>query len=91
MTRKICSLFVGDNVLFARMKYTKALHDLNNKIIECKLVDGKWEFMRERTDKNFPNSFNTAKSVYNSIVKPVTQEILLSYIEKYRYRDDADH
>lgn len=48
---------------FAKMKYTKALKDLDNKIIECKFEDNQWKFMRERTDKSFPNSFTTAKGI----------------------------
>lgn len=45
---------------FAQMKYTRALKELDNKIIECKFNGDNWEFMRERTDKSFPNSHNTA-------------------------------
>lgn len=45
---------------FASMKYSKDLKDMNNKIVECKWNNGQWEFMRERTDKSFPNSYNTA-------------------------------
>ena len=60
--RKICLLFVGGHELpFAQMKYTKALTELDNKIIECSTnAQGQWEFMRERTDKTLPNSYNTA-------------------------------
>lgn len=59
---KICNLFVGGHdPPFAQMKYTKALKDLDNKIIECTVNKlGQWEFMRERTDKTLPNSYNTA-------------------------------
>lgn len=46
---------------FAMMNYTKTLKDLDNKIIECKFENGQWKFMRERTDKSFPNSAETAK------------------------------
>jgi mRNA-capping enzyme len=46
------------------MKYTKALKELDNKVIECKFEDSQWKFMRERTDKSFPNSFNTAKGMF---------------------------
>jgi mRNA-capping enzyme len=46
------------------MKYTKALKELDNKVIECKFEDSQWKFMRERTDKSFPNSFNTAKGTF---------------------------
>lgn len=55
-------LYVGghSNNHFGTMKYSKALKDLDNKIIECKLENNQWKFMRERTDKSFPNSMETA-------------------------------
>lgn len=43
------------------MKYTNALKDLDGKIVECKYENNQWKFMRERTDKSYPNSLNTAK------------------------------
>ena len=48
---------------FGKIKLTKELKQLNYKIIECKFdVDTKiWIFMRERTDKSFPNSHKTAE------------------------------
>jgi mRNA-capping enzyme len=45
---------------FATIKYIKQLKDLDNKIIECKFENNGWTFMRERTDKSYPNSYNTA-------------------------------
>lgn len=61
VTRKIFQLFAGGmDHPFGVMKYTKELKDMNNKIVECKFNNGLWEFMRERTDKSFPNSYNTA-------------------------------
>ena len=45
---------------FAQMRVNKTLKELNNKIVECKFQDNQWIFMRERTDKSFPNSYNTA-------------------------------
>ena len=61
----ISMLFVGGHDLpFASIKMTKALQAFNNKIIECRFEfngeTGSWVFMRERTDKTFPNSFKTA-------------------------------
>lgn len=51
----------GHEPPFAQMKYTKALKELDNKIVECTTnAQGQWEFMRERTDKTLPNSYNTA-------------------------------
>lgn len=33
---------------------------MDGKIIECKFENGNWKFMRERTDKSFPNALKTA-------------------------------
>ena len=89
VAKKICELYAGGlDRPFATMKYKKIFNELNNKIVECKVLNGQWEFMRERTDKSFPNSYNTAKAVFNSICNPVTQEYLLDYIHRYRWRAD---
>ena len=54
-------LFVGQlDKPFAKITYTKALKEMDNKIIECKYEYNQWKFMRERTDKSFPNSYETA-------------------------------
>ena len=37
------------------------MREYDGKIIECTVSDNGWVFMRERTDKSYPNSFNTAK------------------------------
>lgn len=39
---------------------TKDLKQYDNKIIECKFENNSWVFMRQRTDKSFPNAYNTA-------------------------------
>ncbi len=49
---------------FAQMpKLRKDLRDLHNKIIECTWDNAKseWVFMRERTDKSYPNGYATAQ------------------------------
>lgn len=38
--------------------------------------------MRERTDKSFPNSYETAAAVARSIANPVTKEILYEAISR---------
>ncbi|UYV62070.1 RNGTT [Cordylochernes scorpioides] len=43
----------------AEIKVTRALKPYHNKIIECKLENNEWKFMRERTDKSFPNAYKT--------------------------------
>ena len=37
--------------------------------------------MRERTDKSFPNGYNTAVGVCKSIMEPVTEEMLLHIVK----------
>jgi mRNA-capping enzyme len=49
------------------MKITKAIRGLHNKIIECRWHDNKWDFMRERVDKSYPNHFTTAMGINNLI------------------------
>lgn len=87
LPKSIGELYVGGLLVpFARInKVTKQLKELNNKIIECKYENNQWVFMRERTDKSFPNSYQTAQAVCASIVKPVTKEILLDYIQNHRF------
>lgn len=52
----------GHDAPFGRMqKLTKEIRELDNKIVECTMNQfGNWDYMRERTDKKLPNSFNTA-------------------------------
>lgn len=62
ISTKVGYLFVGQlDRPFGCMKWTKAIKNLDNKIIECKYENGEWKFMRERTDKSFPNSYKTAE------------------------------
>lgn len=93
LPRKVGHLYVGGlkTPYGVLPKLTKQLKELDNAIIECKFDNGQWIFMRQRVDKSFPNSHNTADSVYKSINKPVTKERLLEFIEKYRFiQDDSD-
>lgn len=53
-------------------------HD--GSIIECTYTSFGWTFMRVRSDKNVPNSIKTALSICRSIEKPVTKQLLFSYI-----------
>ncbi|XP_059165251.1 mRNA-capping enzyme-like [Physella acuta] len=83
-------LYVGQlEAPFAEMKVTKNLKQYDNKIIECTFDGQSWQFMRERTDKSFPNSYNTAMGVCGSIKTPVTKDLLLQVIEKDRWQPDA--
>lgn len=59
--RRIGYLYVGQlDRPFGKIKYSGAIKELNNKIVECKYENSQWVFMRERTDKSFPNSYTTA-------------------------------
>ncbi|XP_026848279.1 mRNA-capping enzyme [Drosophila persimilis] len=91
LTKKVGFLYVGGHdAPFGRMqKLTKDIRDVDNKIVECTMNQfGNWEFMRERTDKKHPNSFNTARAVVESIKQPVTKDYLLNYIANCGFRDD---
>eukprot|EP00088_Acartia_fossae_P066623 TRINITY_DN8270_c0_g1_i2.p1 TRINITY_DN8270_c0_g1~~TRINITY_DN8270_c0_g1_i2.p1 ORF type:complete len:372 (-),score=51.81 TRINITY_DN8270_c0_g1_i2:117-1148(-) len=86
LPRTIGQLYVGSlDPPFSQIKITKELKELNNKIIECKWENNQWVFMRERTDKSFPNAYKTAMSVVASIQDPVTEQILLNFIQHHRW------
>ena len=93
MLRKLIGyLFVGGkDTFFDTIKVSKDIKQYDNKIIECSydLNTRQWRFMRERTDKSFPNSFNTAVSVCESIRNPITKEILLDFIETRAFRPNV--
>ncbi|TKS76257.1 mRNA-capping enzyme HCE MCE1 [Collichthys lucidus] len=61
---------------------SKELKQYDNKIIECTFANNTWVFMRQRVDKSFPNSYDTAMAVCKSIREPVTKEILLEYVDR---------
>uniref|UniRef100_G3P095 mRNA-capping enzyme n=1 Tax=Gasterosteus aculeatus aculeatus TaxID=481459 RepID=G3P095_GASAC len=76
-------LYVGSyDRPFAKMKATKELKQYDNKIIECTFANNTWVFMRQRVDKSFPNSYETAMAVCKSIQEPVTKDILLEYVDR---------
>ncbi|XP_046441142.1 mRNA-capping enzyme-like [Daphnia pulex] len=89
LRKRIGNLYVGgkNDTPFATMKATKEMVPLDNKIIECRYEkmnnggEGKWVFMRVRTDKSFPNSYHTATAVLRSISEPVTKEMLENFIK----------
>lgn len=81
-------LYVGNfDPPFSTIKYTKQLKAYDNKIIECRMENGQWVFLRERTDKSFPNAYNTALGVMESIRNPVDKDGLLRYIRDHGYRE----
>ncbi|CDW52813.1 mRNA capping enzyme [Trichuris trichiura] len=81
-------MVLDSKVPFDNMPVTKDLLKYNNKIIECSVVDGVWTFIRERTDKSFPNSYETASGVRKSIRFPITKDDLIHFVKamslKYR-------
>lgn len=70
----------------AQIKLTKELKELDGKIIECSYNGKEWVFMRQRTDKSFPNSISTAQGVWESIRSPVTKELLFQVAENERFK-----
>ncbi|XP_060947129.1 mRNA-capping enzyme isoform X1 [Limanda limanda] len=76
-------LYVGSYEMpFAQMKASKELKNYDNKIIECTFAGNSWVFMRQRVDKSFPNSYETAIAVCNSIKEPVTKDFLLQFVDR---------
>merc|ERR1711997_666560 len=87
LPRTVGQLYVGGlDRPFSEMKVKGEVKNLNNKIIECKWENNQWVFMRERTDKSFPNGYNTAMGVIESIRHPVTEHFLLEMIDRSRWR-----
>lgn len=85
--KKVGYLYVGKlDRPYGEIKVDSAIKNLHGKIIECKYEKNQWVFMRERTDKSFPNSVDTANAVVESIKNPVTKEILIDYIQRYGYK-----
>lgn len=70
---------------FAEIPVTSTIKKYNKKIIECKFDERRkqWVFMRERTDKSFPNAYTTAMAVCQSIMNPVTKDRLLDFIDQH--------
>ncbi len=51
---------------------------LEGKIVECRFEfeTQRWVFMRERTDKSFPNSYKTAQGMLHSFHRVVLYSTL---------------
>jgi hypothetical protein len=81
---KKIEFYVGDyiknkymHVLFQTQNLTDDFLAYNNKIIECKYINNKWEIVRERKDKKFANNIKTVISNYNIIKNPIKLNDLL--------------
>ena len=60
LPEKIGLLYVnGYDQPYSSMK-GKGMSAYDNKIIECRWHENKWDFMRERVDKSYPNHYTTA-------------------------------
>ena len=71
LAKKIGLLYVcGLNAPFGEIEVTKTLQQLDKKIIECSWDNetNAWSFMRERTDKSFPNAYTTAEGLFFQIL-----------------------
>ncbi|XP_072409825.1 mRNA-capping enzyme isoform X4 [Chiloscyllium punctatum] len=91
LTQTVGLLYVGNYERpFAQMKVTKELKMYDNKIIECKFENNSWVIMRERLDKSFPNSYDTAMAVCGSITNPVTKEFLFELIERNQMQSQRE-
>lgn len=81
MGEKVGELFVtGYDQPYSHIKVNKKISGMHNKIIECRWHEDKWDFMRERVDKTYPNHITTAIAVCESIRNPVTEEYLINLI-----------
>ncbi|XP_034935674.1 mRNA-capping enzyme-like [Chelonus insularis] len=89
LSQKIGHLYVGGlSEPYSSIPITKEIEKLDDKIIECSFKNGRWVYMRERTDRYFPNSFRTAQSILNSINMPVTSKYIINYISKFKFNEN---
>ena len=87
LKEKVCKLYVGGmDPPYAQIPATKKTRDLHRRIVECVWRGGKWDILRVREDKSFPNSYETARNVVYSIQHPVTQQALLQFVEKHGWK-----
>lgn len=47
-----------------------------NQIVECRLVDNKWEVVKVRNDREYPNNCTVAESIYQDIQNPITEKTI---------------
>lgn len=88
LTKKVGFLYVGGHdAPFGRMqKLTKEIRELDNKIVECTMNQfGNWEFMRERTDKKLPNSFNTAVCKFIKLCHLLCRCNIINKIQSFNF------
>lgn len=87
LREKVGKLYVGGlDQPYAVIRATKKVRELHRRIVECVWRNNTWEVLRIREDKSFPNSYQTAKNVVESIKRPITKDGLCQYVEKYSWR-----
>lgn len=73
----------AERVWFASMEMSETeLSENDGQIIECVFDNGKWTFVRKRTDKSLPNAKETADGVWQSILDGIEEEELFEFIDK---------
>jgi len=81
---RIALLYVGGMQRpFSKMIYTPKLRQYDGKIIECTFQNNQWRFLRERTDKSFPNAFKTAQGALTAAQHPIEPAMLCSIIDRH--------
>ena len=87
LKEKVGKLFVGGlDQPYAVVRATKKIRDLHRRIVECVWRNNTWDVIRVREDKSYPNSYQTAVNVVESIKHPITQDGLLHFIDKSGWR-----
>ena len=57
---RLVSQFGSISELSVSLQVNRELKKYDNKIIECTFASNTWVFMKQRIDKSFPNSYETA-------------------------------
>ena len=70
------------STLWEQLKAKK--EPLDDRIVECYLENGKWQWMRFRDDKREANHISTVQSVIESIRDGVTKQDLLGHADQIR-------
>ncbi|CAL4124966.1 unnamed protein product [Meganyctiphanes norvegica] len=77
-------LYVGRSYEpFGDIEISKELENLDGKIIECSYTETGWLFLRHRTDRTYPNNYDTAISIWETICSPINERYLIDYMKKY--------
>eukprot|EP00116_Pleurobrachia_bachei_P003590 sb/3463852/ len=87
LRERVGKLFVGGlDHPYAQIKATKKIRELHRRIVECVWKGGTWEVIRVREDKSFPNSYQTAHAVVESIKHPITLDGLYQFVDRFGWK-----